>query len=66
MHLLLICFLFSCASCAPKLVEVVEVQASVRCNSNTEERCYSVTQNFIDEHRALFVENIRLKAACPK
>jgi hypothetical protein len=67
MHWLLICFLFSCVSCAPKRVEVVSTPASVQCDPRTTERCYNVTEAFLAEHKAIMIENIRLKnEPCPK
>ena len=52
-----------CASCEKKRVEVVHVDASVQCDQAVDQQCYSVTASFLDEHRALFVENIRLQHA---
>ena len=43
-------------------VVVVHAPASVNCDPAKEE-CISVTRPFLDEHGALFAENIRLKAA---
>jgi hypothetical protein len=60
--LLLTFSLLSLGSCAKEAVHVVSSPATVQCQPSEAERCYSVSQAFILEHKALMIENIRLKA----
>jgi len=58
--LLMLCLLSS-ASCRPtSALKSIEVPASVNCHGSA---CIAVTRAFVDEHAAILVENIRLKAA---
>lgn len=57
-----ICCLLGCGSCQPQPVKTIEVPASVQCDPTLGQTCWLVTEMFIQEHKALFMEVVRLKA----